>query len=185
MANVELYIDDPSLRETVRLLLERAGHHVQDHGGDVLLAQSPRHARALMDRHRPVLMFAGVADVAEAVTVMRAGAFGYVLLPLQAGELELMVSRAAASGNALPPATPDAPAASGSAVPLPDATPSPLRHLEREAILAALKACGGNRSHAARRLGIGRNTLWRKMRAYGLAMPPGRHRKRGGGAPTP
>jgi DNA-binding NtrC family response regulator len=39
----------------------------------------------------------------------------------------------------------------------------PLDHVEREYIVYALAQCGGNRSLAARRLGIGRNTLLRKL----------------------
>lgn len=45
---------------------------------------------------------------------------------------------------------------------------SPLRTLaevEREHIERVLDACGGSQSQAARVLGIGRNTLWRKLRA--------------------
>jgi DNA-binding NtrC family response regulator len=40
---------------------------------------------------------------------------------------------------------------------------------ERQAIEAALKAAGGVRARAAVLLGMGRTTLWRKMREYGLA----------------
>ena len=39
---------------------------------------------------------------------------------------------------------------------------------ERESILAALTEAGGVRSRAARILGMGRTTLWRKMREYGI-----------------
>jgi DNA-binding NtrC family response regulator len=39
---------------------------------------------------------------------------------------------------------------------------------EREAIMAALEEACGVRSHAARLLGMGRTTLWRKMREYGI-----------------
>ena len=42
---------------------------------------------------------------------------------------------------------------------------------EREAVTAALRAAGGNRSRAAQALGIGRNTLYRKMREFGWADP--------------
>jgi transcriptional regulator of acetoin/glycerol metabolism len=35
---------------------------------------------------------------------------------------------------------------------------------ERDEILAALVACGGNRAAAARRLGISRVTLWKRLR---------------------
>jgi PAS domain S-box-containing protein len=41
-------------------------------------------------------------------------------------------------------------------------------HLRKEVILQALEECGGNRSEAARRLGISRVTLWKKMKQFGL-----------------
>jgi transcriptional regulator of acetoin/glycerol metabolism len=44
----------------------------------------------------------------------------------------------------------------------------PLEDMERAMIVETLKKCKGNRSLAARRLGIGRSSLWRKMRKYGL-----------------
>jgi propionate catabolism operon transcriptional regulator len=36
--------------------------------------------------------------------------------------------------------------------------------VEREHVARVLKECGGNRSAAARRLGIDRKTLWRKLK---------------------
>lgn len=39
-----------------------------------------------------------------------------------------------------------------------------LAEIERQHIEAALAACGGSRTEAARMLGIARNTLWRKLR---------------------
>jgi two-component system response regulator HydG len=42
----------------------------------------------------------------------------------------------------------------------------PLAEVEREHILHVVEACGGSYVDAARVLGIGRNTLWRKLRAY-------------------
>ena len=57
---------------------------------------------------------------------------------------------------------------------LPDELRSPRRVLgmlesaEREAVAEALRAADGNRSHAAQALGIGRNTLYRKMREFGI-----------------
>ena len=51
--------------------------------------------------------------------------------------------------------------------------PSPTAHVlpslaevERAHVLRVLDACGGAQAEAARVLGIGRNTLWRKLRAY-------------------
>jgi two-component system response regulator HydG len=42
----------------------------------------------------------------------------------------------------------------------------PLAEIEREHVLRVLEACGGSQTDAARVLGIGRNTLWRKLRQY-------------------
>ena len=44
----------------------------------------------------------------------------------------------------------------------------PLDEVERRAIVHALKVTGGNMSDAAQQLGIGRNTLYRKMKKYNL-----------------
>ncbi|HHP7233584.1 MAG TPA: sigma-54-dependent transcriptional regulator [Desulfobacterales bacterium] len=43
----------------------------------------------------------------------------------------------------------------------------PLEEIEKDAILAALEAAGGNKSEAARRLGITRKTLHKKLKRYG------------------
>ncbi|MGE5048388.1 MAG: sigma-54 interaction domain-containing protein [Deltaproteobacteria bacterium] len=43
----------------------------------------------------------------------------------------------------------------------------PLAEVEREHVLAVLDSCGGNQAEAARVLGLARNTLWRRLRAYG------------------
>ena len=48
----------------------------------------------------------------------------------------------------------------------------PLAELERRYILKVLNSFGGNRTHTARALGIGTNTLWRKLKAWGE--PPAR-----------
>lgn len=45
----------------------------------------------------------------------------------------------------------------------------PLEEIEKEAILAALEAAGGNKSEAARRLGINRKTLHKKLKLYGVS----------------
>jgi two-component system response regulator HydG len=43
-----------------------------------------------------------------------------------------------------------------------------LRELERGHIIASLERHGGNQAKAARELGIARNTLWRRLKEYGL-----------------
>ncbi|HET7840488.1 MAG TPA: helix-turn-helix domain-containing protein, partial [Terriglobia bacterium] len=45
---------------------------------------------------------------------------------------------------------------------------SPLHDLERRAILQALKTTGGDRLQAAKLLGIGKTTIYRKLKAYRL-----------------
>ncbi|MBX5482914.1 MAG: sigma-54-dependent Fis family transcriptional regulator [Myxococcaceae bacterium] len=42
-----------------------------------------------------------------------------------------------------------------------------LEEVEREYVLDVLAACGGAMTEAARVLGVGRNTLWRKLKRYG------------------
>ncbi|HVI92944.1 MAG TPA: helix-turn-helix domain-containing protein, partial [Anaeromyxobacter sp.] len=44
-----------------------------------------------------------------------------------------------------------------------DTLASRRRDTDRERVLRMIEACGGDRALAARRLGIGRTTLWRKM----------------------
>ena len=46
----------------------------------------------------------------------------------------------------------------------------PLVEIERRAIDATLKAEGGNKTRAAKILGIGLKTLYRKIEAYGITV---------------
>lgn len=47
----------------------------------------------------------------------------------------------------------------------------PLADLEREAILGAIRALNGDKLQAARLLGIGKTTLYRKLKEYGITDP--------------
>lgn len=51
---------------------------------------------------------------------------------------------------------------------LPEAAQAATPDDEKGRLLAALRACGGNRTKAARELGMDRTTLWRKLQKYGL-----------------
>jgi len=52
-------------------------------------------------------------------------------------------------------------------IPAAAATARPsLREMEKRYIIETLQACGGNYDEAARVLGIGRTTLWRKLKEY-------------------
>jgi len=44
-----------------------------------------------------------------------------------------------------------------------------LKKLEKEYILNVLTECSDNHSQAAKRLGIARNTLWRKLKEYDIS----------------
>jgi two-component system response regulator HydG len=76
--------------------------------------------------------------------------------------LMIMASEPAVSLQDLPPEIQPPPAS-------PPRPPQSLGELEKKHILRILEACGHNHVEAAKRLGIGRNTLWRKLKAYGLA----------------
>jgi DNA-binding NtrC family response regulator len=47
----------------------------------------------------------------------------------------------------------------------------PLRQVERDYLLSVMQRCGGNQTLAARRLGIGRSTLLRRLQACGYTRP--------------
>jgi two-component system response regulator HydG len=46
-----------------------------------------------------------------------------------------------------------------------------LADLERDAILGAIRALNGDKLQAAKLLGIGKTTLYRKLKEYGIADP--------------
>jgi DNA-binding NtrC family response regulator len=51
----------------------------------------------------------------------------------------------------------------------------PLREIESRAILHALRQTGGDKLATARLLGIGKTTLYRKLKKYGTAPIPMQH----------
>ena len=46
---------------------------------------------------------------------------------------------------------------------------TPLADLERQAILGAIRTLNGDKLQAAKLLGIGKTTLYRKLKEYGIA----------------
>jgi len=147
MANVWIDVEDTALAITLKVMLEKAGHRIAGADvADVFLMDDVQHAcaRAL---ERPTLLVATHLELPAAVQAMRAGVFGYVLTPLVPGEATIMVERAAGAK----PVSADEPLRS-------------LAEVERAHIEHVLRACKQNQAKAARILGIGRNTLWRKLR---------------------
>ncbi len=89
-------------------------------------------------------------------------------------ELENCVQRALALGNGpliTPADLPPALEGSRGAVPQMEAGGT-LQNMERRAILNALETANGDRAQAARLLGIGKTTIYRKLKEYGIEEGP-------------
>ncbi|MEK7232789.1 MAG: sigma-54 dependent transcriptional regulator [Elusimicrobiota bacterium] len=139
-------IELPSLRERPEDILPLAEHFLRKAKkklGGKAVKFSPAAAEALR-RYRWPGNVRELEHVIERVVIMASGAC------VAAGDLP---------PEMLPP-TPASAAKSGSKDTLNDA--------EKRHILQALVDCGGNQVTAAKRLGVARNTLWRKLKAYGI-----------------
>jgi DNA-binding NtrC family response regulator len=121
-------------------------HFIRKHGGDDVLAIAPDAVQELAAYHWP----GNVREMENCILAMMANCEGRVL---EAGDIP----------KTLRVALREAPR--GSHTPLEDA--------ERAAIAAAIEEAGGNIAETARRLGVSKATLYRKMGAYALT-PPGR-----------
>ena len=147
MSRGELREEDPANRVVLHTLLQTSGNEVVSEQPDVLITDviedAPGYAATV-----PTLVLASAMQIRAAVSAMQKGVFGYIFLPLQPGEAEIMIRRAlGASAPAVVPVD-----------------TRPLHEVEADQILAVLRQCKGNRAKAARVLGIGRNTLWRKLK---------------------
>jgi DNA-binding NtrC family response regulator len=93
-------------------------------------------------------------------------------------ELENAMERAAALAGGSRVEIEDLPDEIRQVIPRPAAAAGevrPLEEVEKEHILAALEANGGNQTHTARQLGIGAATLYRRLKSYGMTgdrIPP-------------
>lgn len=96
-----------------------------------------------------ILLLTGYASIATAVEAIKRGAHDYLAKPVDADAVirALLDEQGAGATDA-----PDAPEA-----------PLPLRRLEWEHIQRTLQECAGNISETARRLGMHRRTLQRKL----------------------
>ena len=126
-------------------------------GADSGLALIP----ALLEIAPPlrILLLTGYASIATAVEAIKRGAHDYLAKPVDADAVvRALLGDAAAGGNA---------AVEGAPV-------LPLRRLEWEHIQRVLAECEGNVSAAARRLGMHRRTLQRKLEKHPVhERPPG------------
>jgi len=154
VARILLDVDEPTTRLTLKAMLEAAGHRVVAEAPQAVIADTAPKAVAYAREH-PSLVLAHAPDVRDAVLAMHKGVYGYVFLPLQPGEAVLMVERAIRE-RALGEWGVESAAA-------PDAGPR-LDQAEARLILDVLRQCRNNKTRAAQKLGIGRNTLWRKLK---------------------
>ena len=100
-----------------------------------------------------VVIVTGYASIAAAVKAVKLGAHDYLIKPTSVGTIERAFL---GDGKQFP---------TMAALTIDEDPPSLARH-EREYIEHVLAQCGGNISAAARRLGLHRQSLQRKLRKY-------------------
>lgn len=94
-----------------------------------------------------ILLLTGYASIATAVEAIKRGAHDYLAKPVDADQVVQALLGSGSADNAAPPT----------------AQTPPLKRLEWEHIQRVLTECDGNVSEAARRLGLHRRTLQRKL----------------------
>ncbi len=149
----------PSLRDRREDIPLLAAHFLdrisREHGSKYTLSDEA--LRTMMRHEWP----GNVRELENAIERACALSSGPVLhlgdLPTQLQQEGLAAHRTAAS-------TADGPASDEPAV-------KPLADLERAAILGAIRALHGDKLQAAKLLGIGKTTLYRKLKEYGIADP--------------
>jgi DNA-binding NtrC family response regulator len=117
----------------------------------------------------PLLAVANEGDVNTAVEAMKLGASDCLVKPVKAEELQAVVSRLIEDSRAAAEDTTsagDRERKPGSQIDIPPGTS--LEELERAAVEQALAQHRGNRTHAAKTLGISVRTLQRKLKAWGM-----------------
>lgn len=110
----------------------------------------------------PVVILTGFGDLAAAKNAIRLGVSDFLTKPCDLGQIEMAIDRARRRGRK---ERVEELAARTEAVAL-TADVRPLAELERAAIFDALRQSAGNRSEAARRLGISRRSLYNKIGEY-------------------
>jgi two-component system, response regulator RegA len=175
--SILLVDDDEVFRSRMARALRERGHEVRAAGSaeEALAlagAESPEYAVVdlkmpgkgglhllaelkALDSSTEVLMLTGYGSIPTALEAVRRGALDYLSKPLDADELLAAMNRLSEETTAAVPET---------------ATTPTLARAEWEHIQRVLADCEGNVSEAARRLGLHRKSLQRKLHKY----PPAR-----------
>jgi DNA-binding NtrC family response regulator len=133
-------------------------------------AEAIQRIRQACDPERAVLVLATSRDPALAASALFAGADDFALLPRDARWLEeIRVAQARRKSRAIAASAPED--HERLVVDVPQGGLA-YEEYERRIVAHALARAGGNRSRAARELGISRPRLSRKIARYGLAEPP-------------
>ncbi len=141
----------PPLRDRREDIPVLAEHFLDRHGQKL-----GRHLRLSADALERLLAYPWPGNVRELENAMERTAILSSTEEVEPGDLPPHV--AAATGLGRPPAL---------------APQQTLAEVERTQILQTLERCGWNYSRTAEALGIGRTTLWRKLKEYGLERTPG------------
>lgn len=128
-----------------------------------------------IDKNIPIIMVSGMAQTATIVKAIKAGAADYLQKPFDADLLLEKVADVLSSTSMRAANDETLPAKNESATlhdPAPDlsqAAPNvSVSEIEQKALVKALEEAGGNISKAAKVLGLSRDTIYRRMRKYGI-----------------
>lgn len=119
---------------------------------------------AALDPSMQILVLTGYGSIATAVEAVRRGAIDYLSKPVDTEQILAVFERESGASGGSHGAGGAGSAGGGEAghVPVAESAPS-LARVEYEHIQRILVECGGNISEAARRLGIHRRSLQRKL----------------------
>jgi len=150
-----LEIRVPSLRERPEDILPLA-RHFADHFGRVSGSGSPRFTSEALER---MASWTWPGNVRELESAVQRAVVALRRSLISANDLGIATSAAATESSA-----------NADSVPTLELGPSlanrPMEEIERVAILATLEATGGNKTEAARRLGLTARTLSNKMKIW-------------------
>ncbi len=190
MASVLLVEDDPGVVKLLRIPLQQNNYQVSqvDNGAALMEAWAKKERPdivllnyllpdeagrppekigltllRLIKRQLPkteVIMFTGDRTPDVAFQAGRLGAFAFINKPCELDTLLEVLGSALDSKQ---------PTRDEKTLPFPADEPlTPLERTERDMIFQVLKATGGNKLETAKHLGIGRQTLYNKIKAYGI-----------------